>query len=296
MLLRNQARFRDRFVCSIDGGAGGGGGTPLAGGDPWYQPHVATLDKDTLSWLDGHRFGGVTDALKSGANAERLARDRNVITRPDPQKLGEWDGWAALGFEPDEGKYKGAVKPPKMPNNGQHDAELMDGFVKLAHGMKLPPQMAEGLYHGLTDMVNKRLEGAAAAGAKATADLEAALRSEWGADYDLKRETAVRAARTLGIGADDLAELEKITGAPRLLKLMERLGSTALEGRMVNADGTAQAGGALTPAAAEAELRRLEGDTAWVKVFTDPRHPQNADYKARYNQLIGIVAKGRKAA
>src|SRR5580700_3687332 len=74
-------------AAAADKGGGGGGG----GGDPWYQPHVATLDKDTLAYLDGKKFPTMIDALKSGAQSDRMARDRNVIARPDPAKLGEWD-------------------------------------------------------------------------------------------------------------------------------------------------------------------------------------------------------------
>jgi hypothetical protein len=268
---------------------------PNPGGDPWYQPHVASLDKDTLSWLDGKKFGAVTDALKSGALADKMARDRNVISRPDVTKLDEWDGWEALGYEPDAGKYVTAVKPPKMPNNGQHDAALLDAAAKLGHKLKLPAALTEKFYHGLTDVVNQRLEGIAAAGAKAETDLKAALEKEWGTDAGVNTEIAKRAARTLKIGAEDTSELEKLIGSPRLLKLFHQLGTGALEGKLI--DGGGNAPGAMTPAAAEAEVRRLEGDPAWVKIFSDSRHPQNADYKARYMQLMEIIAtKGKKAA
>lgn len=307
MLLRHHSRFLDRIFCSADGAAGGAGGAggaaggggansgASAGGDPWYQPHVQKIDKDTLAWLDGKKFGTLEDALKSGAQADKMARDRNVIARPDPAKLNEWDGWSALGWEADAGKYKAAVKPPKMPNGAQHDAELMDHALGLLHGEHVAGASAERIYHGLTDFVNKRLEAIAGQGARANEQLEETLRGEWKENYDINREIAQRAARTLKIGADDMAELEKVIGSPRLMKLFHQLGTTALEGKLVNPDGTTPAGG-MTPAAAEAELRRLEADKEWLKGFTNSQHPQHADFKARHLELVAIVAKGKKAA
>jgi hypothetical protein len=290
--------IRSKIFCSLGeegGDKGGGGGGDKGGGDPWYQPHVANLDKDTLAWLDGKKFADPVSALKSGALADKMARERNVLNKPDPAKLGEWDGWEALGFVPDEAKYKAGIKPPKMPNDAQHDAALLDSFAKLAHGLKLPPAMAEQLYHGLTGVVNERLTGIEAAGAKATADLQVALDKKWGTDKDVNTEIAKRAMRTLKIGADDAGEIEKIIGSPRLMELFHTLGTGALEGKLISDDS---GGGpkTMTPATAAAELRRLEGDPAWMKVFTDPAHPQQADYAAQRMALIEAAAKGKKAA
>ncbi len=280
------------------GGAGGGGAGPGAGGagDPWYQPHLASLDKDTTAWLDGKKFGSLVDALKSGAQADKLARDRNVIPRPaDVKKLDEWAGWKELGFVEDPAEYAKGIAPPKMPEGQQHDAEMLSAFVKAAHAAKLPPGMAQALYHQMSDFINQRVEAFRAQGAKATADLQAALDKEWGADKERNVELAKRVVRTFNVKADTLAKLEDaLGGAPDLLRFMHAIGSKLGEASLVT--GTGSGSGALSPGAAAAERRRLEGDPAWMKVFTDPRHPQNADYKARYNELIAMEAKGIKTA
>lgn len=292
---------RSKLFCSIegagDGGAGGdkGGDNKGGAGDPWYQPHVATLDKDTLAWLDGKKFSDPVAALKSGALSDKMARERNVISKPDPAKLGEWDGWAALGYEPDAAKYKAAIKAPALPNGQTPDAALLDAFATITHGLKLPAALAQPIYDGLNKVIGERLQGIEAKGATDLAAMQAALDKEWGADKGVNTEIALRAARFLKIGADDLAELEKITGSPRLMKLMHQLGSTALEGKLINDDS---GGGArvMTPAAAEAEIRRLEGDAAWLKVFQDPSHPQQKDYAAQRMALFEIITKGSKKA
>lgn len=306
-------RFRllhagQRALCSAEGDAGAGAGGAAAGagagtagaGDPWYQPYVPQLDKETLGWLDGKKFADPVMALKSGALADKMARERNVIAKPDPAKLGEWEGWQALGYDPDRAKYGAGIKPPKMPNGAQHDAALMDDFVSLAHEQKIPPAMAEKLYHGLTEKVNGRLSTLASNGVKATEAMESKLRDEWGTDYDQKTELARRAARAFGVGADDTSELARIfggdeegaKGSVRLLKLFADIGAKLGEGNLVTADGLGGAAG-MTPASAEAELRRLEADQNWLKAFTDSRHPQHKDYKAQWNRLTSIAAKGQ---
>ncbi|HZU87926.1 MAG TPA: hypothetical protein VE993_01590 [Stellaceae bacterium] len=286
-------------VYAAEGGGGGGaesgattgGGGPGAGGggDPFYQPFKDKIKPETLQWLDGKKFPSLEAALDSGALSDRMARDRNVVAKPDLAKLGEWEGLSVFGYDPDVGKYGAKIKPPAQPNNGKHDEGLFDAFVKSAHKRFVPPAMAEGLMQDLSDFVNARLSETASQGQKAVAELEATMRKEFGQDYEAKKELAVRAFRALGIGADDASEIEKVIGSPRLMKLGITLGEKLGEGNLVASDGTG--GAPASPAAAEAELRRLEGDDAFMKIFMDRRHPQNADYKARWQKLADLAAR-----
>jgi hypothetical protein len=308
-------RFWERYFARANfnqgggdgGGAGGGGGGSGGGsdgtggaggsaGEPWYQPHLAALDKDTTAWLDGKKFGSITDALKSGAHADKLARDRNVIARPaDLAKLDQWDGWKELGWVEDAAAYGKAITPPKMPEGQQHDAEMLQAFTKAAHGKRLPPGAAQSLYNEMSDFINQRVEGFKAQGAKATADLQAALDKEWGTDKDTNTELAKRVVRTFGVKTDTLAKLEDaLGGAPDLLQFMHKIGTMLGEDKLIGGQGGGS--GAMSPGAAAAERRRLESDPAWMKIFNDARHPQNAEYKARRLELIALEAKGVKAA
>ena len=282
-----------------NGGAGGtgGGGTGGAGGgsgDPWYQPHVASLDKDTLSYLDGKKFPSLLDALKSGAQSDKMARERNVIARPDPEKMGEWDGWSVFGYDADKGKYGAKVKPPKMPNNGQHDAGLFSDAIDIGHELKMPPSMVEGFVQKMSDKINGRLSAAASDGIKNREKMMETLRGEWGTETDQRTELAIRAGKAFGLSFDDAAALEKLTGDAGLLKLFYRIGSKLGEANLVGGDG---AGGAstMTPASAEAELRRLEADPEFLAAFRDRRHPQHEDKKAQWQKLTERVAEGQAA-
>jgi hypothetical protein len=273
------------------GGNGGGGGG--GGGDPWYQPYAGELDKDTLGWLDGKRFPKIQDALKSGAAAERLARDRNAISRPaDMGKVLEWEGFKELGWNDNEGDYLKGLTPPKMPNGQQHNAELLDVFGKAAHKLRLLPAQATPLYQALTDHINKIGEDFAAKGAREAQELEASLRKEWGLDYDKRGTEAKRAAASSGIPVDALSKMESALGTGLFMKVWDSIGKLTGEAKLITGEGGS--GGDMTPAQAAAERRRLEGDPAWMKVFTDPHNPQRQDYAARRQKLIEIEAQGSR--
>lgn len=272
-----------------------------AGGDPFYQPYIGRIKPETLTWLDGKKFSSMEAALDSGALADRQARERNVVARPDPAKLNEWEGWSMLGWDADRAKYGGKIQPPKQPNGAAHDAELFDFGVQLGHELRMSPDQTQNFLQKLSDKVNERLSAMATSGRQAVQDYETSLRGEWKTDYDANMEIARRAAKTLGIGVDDSAELvrffggdgQKAQGSVRLTQALLRVGKLLTEGKLVTDDGlTSNAD--LTPARAMAEIRRLEGDEAFMRVFRDGRDPQHEDFKARYERLIAIAARDPK--
>ena len=282
------------------GGAAGGGaagaagaGAGAAGGDPWYQPVVATVDKDTLAWLDGKKFPDMATALRSGAQADKLARDRNVIAAPDPAKLNEWDGWERLGWNKDFGAYAKAIEPPKLPDGTPVNDKLLDVARKAGHELRAPAGMVKGLYDKLTEAITGEVAAFKAQGEKASAELEATLRKDWGLDYNAKRALATRTAKAMGLGVDDLSKLEAFIGsAPGLMRTFADFGGKLGEATLVG--GNAGNSVAMTPASAAAELRRLEADPAWMAIFRDERNPRQQDYVKQRMALIELIAKGQR--
>jgi hypothetical protein len=295
----------DRLLCSLgeEGGGGGGqgaggqgaggaGGAGAGGGqDPWYHGFKDKVKPDTLAWLDGKKFQGLEAALDNGALSDRMYRERNVMPRPDadPAKLKDWEGWGALGWNADKAAYAKGITPPRQPNGGEHDAGLFDAAVGFAHEHRMTPGQAQGFIQNLSDFVNGRLAEAQSRGIASSKELDTALRGEWGDKYNVNVEMATRAAKAFGLGADTAAELEKLVGSPRLLKFMHALGAKLGEGNLVQNDGGGSAG--TSPATAEAEIRRLEGDPEFIKAFTNARHPAHLDAKAKYDKLIETMAK-----
>lgn len=297
-----RTRFRHpamRFLCSMDRGDDGGGGGGGGGGDGgglWYEPYRAKIKPETLAYLDGKKFQSIEAALDSGALSDRQARERNVIPAPNKEKLGEWEGWNVLGYDPDRAKYGAGIKPPKQPNGAKHDEALHDALINAGHKHRAPPAIVEAIAQEMSDVVNARLSEFAAKGVKLNEDVEKALRDELGTGYDTAVEQARRAAKQLGIGVEDAGELVKIfgngdniKGNVRLRRMLIKLGKGLGEGKLVDDEGAG--GGATTPATAMAELRRLQGDADFQKIFQDSRHPQYKDYKARWQALTETAAK-----
>lgn len=272
------------------GGAGAGaGGAGAGGGDqPFY--HAFGLDDDSRAFIAGKDFKTPADLVKSAMSADKLARERNVIPAPDLAKLGEWDGFEKLGWTKDLAAYK--IESPKVPEGVPYDKGMEAAFIKAMHEQRVPPTQAKGMLDFMVGLLAKETEAKTAQGARQLADLQTALRTEWGGNYDANNDMAQRAARALGLGLEDASQLEKITGAPGLMKLFQKVG--ALMGEDVLKGGSARGGGAMTPDQAQAEQNRLEADPEFINSLRDPRHPQHKDNKARREQLIAAKI-GEKA-
>jgi hypothetical protein len=297
---------------ALAGKDGTGSGAPGANapggarnGDPFYHGYRDKLKPATLAWLDGKNFAGVEVALDSGAESDRMFRERNVMSRPDPANLNNWEGWGVLGWDADRAKYGAKVKPPKQPNDAPHDAGFFDAAVSAAHELRMPPAALEGLLQKISDKVNERLSVMASNGVKSKQEYETKLRETWKTenDYALGMENAKRAAKALGFNADDISEMAKVfgdeegksVGSVRLTLRLAEAGKLLAEGKLINDDGLSERNfGEISPARAEAELRKLEGDPEFVKVFRDNRHAQHEDYKAKWQRLADIAAKDPK--
>ncbi|KPG01792.1 hypothetical protein IP86_03000 [Rhodopseudomonas sp. AAP120] len=277
----------------------GGETSPPAGGDvAWYAKPELGLSDEAALFAKGHNFTDLNAALKYGAEAEAMARSRNVIEKPDPANLSGWKGWSELGWTEKVEDYK--VEPSKELKNFNADPTLLDGFKKLAHEHRVPLSAANGIYNGVAQMMSQRIADAEAqarteqeAAAKAASE---ALRSEWGSSYDTNLELAKRAARGVGLSEAASTALEKALAGPdgkggsvELLKLFHGLGKRMGEAPLVG-DGAEGGRSAMTPGEARLERLALEKDPEFIKVLNNPRDPLHADYTAKRQRLIKLEA------
>lgn len=288
-----------------DPGAGGGSTPPAAppgsaagtpappaapGGAaaPWYG---SGLDKDAVSYIEGKKFDGVGPLVKSAMTFEKLARDKNVMLKPDPAKLQEWDGYAELGWTPDAAKYQ--IEKPK-PGNGQvlHEG-LFTEFSKWAHELKVPPWQASALFNKIFSYGNEEIQRAETTAAGRIAEVEGTLRKEWGGDYEAKKTLASRAMRTIGIGEEDSNQLETVMKAPGLVRIFARLGEMLGEQQLAPAGGGIGLG-ARSPSAITSEIKKLEQDN--IAIMKDQRHPLYSDITARRQKLIEELDRANRRA
>jgi hypothetical protein len=79
-----------------------------------------------------------------------------------------------------------------------------------------------------------------------------------------------------------------------VIKMFAKIGAARAEPGSLRGGGDSRMGGALTPATAQAEIRALQSDTEFFKVFADRSNPGYRDAKARWDALH-VAAYGRAA-
>lgn len=255
---------------------------PAAG--PWWEKsdYGLSADAEVTRFLAGKNFPDLATALRSGMHADGVARDRNALSRPDPQNVAAWDGWQALGWEPDASKYK-LTRPQAFKDAKDFDEGMLDAMSKAAHELRIPAPMAQGFYEKASDYLaglNARVLKAEADGLAA---LEAQMKQDWGADYEPRRTRAAQAMRALGVSDAEAAALEELKGAPAVLGLFDRLGKALSEDQLVAHQGSDGAG--VTPWGAKAQMAQLAADPEFMRAMNDPRAPDHADAKARWEKL-----------
>lgn len=294
-LLSNVAR-------NAGGEPGGGGAADGANkGDPWHKPFG--FDDSQVRYLADKGIGSAADLpklLKQTMDFEGIVRDRdlkNYIKRPAADKIHEWDGWKELGWKekPEDYAFAALDDKAKKELGFEYDGALWDALRLSAHKHRVPLSAAQALHDDLLGVVKQRAMDLKAKGVADETALKTALRGEWKGDYDRKIEIGKRSAAALGIGIEDASELEKIIGAPRLAKLFATIGERLGEDFLRDGHG----GGNGLPdsvEAIEAELRKLEGDDNWMRIFRDERHPQHGDYVRQRQSLIERIANAQSRA
>jgi hypothetical protein len=259
---------------------------------PWFAKPDYAFDEPTRKFFEGKNYPDEKTALSSLRHADELARGRNVIEKPDPTKVKDWNGFTELGWNPDKTKY--TVNKPTLKDGETIDEGLFGAFVDIAHANKVPPFQAEAIFTAMHELEQTQSKDAATRGAAEKRKLDQKLRTEWGADYDSKIAGARRAFAFLGGEDFNADEISAAIGSPRTAKLFAKLHELIGEDHMP-APG-AGGSGPLSPNSAKAERLGLESDPNWMKVFQNPRDPKHADYVAHRQRLIEIEAKGSRAA
>lgn len=277
------------------GGAGEGGAAAAAAAvdnGPWYAHADYGFDDDTKRFFEGKNYPDAKTALSSLRHADQVARDRNVLSKPDPAKMNDWEGWETLGWKKDLKDY--VVTKPKLKAGQVLDEAMYQSFTQDAHELKLPLDRVTELFNRQFSKAHDRIDAITAAGATAAKDLETGLRSEWGDKYDANVDLAKRAMKAFGVGMDDSAELESAIGSSRLVKMFHGIADRLGEDNLVTNEGGSVS--ASHPATIEAELNRFEQDPANQAILRDERHPlyqQTLATRRGMIEKLAVAQKGR---
>lgn len=211
-----------------------------------------------------------------------MARDRNVIKKPDPANMQQWEGFAELGWSPDIGNYK--LTPPAAGEGEVHDEKAWEVFLPAAHEARLLPWQAEAVYTAMHKHDNAIINDFKAAAQQANADLDRSLRSKFGNQYDAKVDLAKRAFSFFTPNDAVAGEMDKVFGSAGMVDLFIKIGEAMGEDRLVTGKGGD--GSAETVEGLQKKLNAQWGDKDWKAAFDDPRNPRHKDVRAERDDIL----------
>lgn len=202
--------------------------TSTGGDNAWYGE---IKDAEVRDWVQKAGYKTPESALKAHMNAERLV-GKGRLPLPDPEKLGEWEGWKALGSPDTPEGYQDAVKLPELPEGMSLDQQFLNQAYEAGAKAKIPPAQMQAMVNLYAEQQKQVFEAAIAQQAKDRAELEA-LYKEWGATKDDRMSAARTAAKEMGFSENDLNALGEVLGSAGMVKKFAEIGKRMSEGGMI---------------------------------------------------------------
>lgn len=269
--------------------------------------------------------GGAANGATNGAAQGGTGAKWYEGLPPEDRGLAELKGWAEPGHAVRD--YRNLEKfhgvPPsrllKLPDKDD-SPDWGEVYGKLGRPEKsdgygiegLPPELAEALHkQGLSTRQVKNLYGVLAEQAKASKAAEesssneklqasvAALKAEWGKEYEPNAAAVDRAVAHMGMEEADLLALRGAWGFEKAMKFFARIGRGLGEDEFVGGDNAAAgaAGGfGLTPEAAGAKVKQLQGDPEFLKRYHSPNKDTRIAAAQELQSLLNTAYPGETMA
>lgn len=264
-------------------GAGAAAAVPGDAGEA-QASWTDSLGEDARVFVAGKGWKEPSEAIASYRALEQhvgVPADRLVKLPVDPESKEEWDQvYTRLGRpeKPDDYEF-----PETEPVNG---VDLAQHFRGWAHELGLNKRQATDLFGRYQGLVQQTQEAAEQQYKEHVQTQDRELRSEWGLAYEENLQDAKRFGRTFGLSEDWLAELESVPGVDYkgLLKGAAKIGRALREHGTPEGDReTGQFG--LTPEGAKAQIGKLLGDEAFMKVYRDGEGEAHKEAVRRMEEL-----------
>lgn len=278
------------------GQAPAGGQQPQGGDDPFAWMGDANLTDQDRHYLEAKRFSKPADLYKSLRNAEKAIRG-NVMPAPpeNPEQRAEWYKDAgvaqALGIPEEPTGY--GVEPPKFDDAIKdlvaYDDARHGRFLEAAHQLNLTPQQVEGVLGMWAEEVGQDAKSYEAARIADETEADAALKRDWGQDYDQRKAAAVETAVELGL-TDAEAEALRTSGVAGSAKMFKILDELAQVRGNDGLKGGGRGGGGMTPESAAAELDTFEKKHR--NALVDKRHTDHEWAKSERAKLRAAAGRG----
>lgn len=279
-----------------DGGQGGGGGA-----SPAFD--FTKLDQPIQKLLTDRGFYAnnaldTTKLITSYYNSDRaLSGAKDVVPIPgDGATPEQWNAfYDRMGRPKDASGYDSVLKWPQDTT-----PELQNFARSFFHSMGIPPSQAPRALELWNNFAKQSNEQFAAKLTEMGNQAVAALKTEYGDQFDGFVKEGKAGVAKLGLKPEELKRIEAVAGTGPMLKLFAALGK-AMGGGAASGDPLAGGGGQggagggnpaqMTPQQANAEIKRLEGDADFQKKYWSATEPGHAEAVERMNALYMAASK-----
>lgn len=243
----------------------------------------SSLDADTQAWVSGKGFDKLDatavlpELVKGWRGAEKtLGVPADQILRL-PGANAKPEDWAPVWSK------LGRPEKPEGYELKEGDPEFLKQASAWFHEIGIPKQMAHGLASKWNGHVSALREQADTAWNTRFDKEMGELKTEWGNDFEAKRDLARRVERATGLNVDQLQGVERALGPKAYQSFLARFGSTIGEHRFVGGEG--QKSFSMSEAQAKARIEELKKD----KGFQEKLFAKDADSNAEWTKLHQIA-------
>lgn len=175
-------------------------------------------------------------------------------------------------------KKLGFTAPESPDRYDLPDNPVTKTYREWAHKRGLPQDMAKGLLEDILAHASKIASDNKAASENKAKELDAALRKEFGNDYDTNMQSITKAKEWLGAG-------DSVAGLKQLLAIGKNLNG----GQFMSSGGGGAGGNDL--AAVRAKRLAMDNDPAFQKVRKNPLAPEHKEKMKEYQALFDSEAQ-----
>lgn len=207
-----------------------------------------------------------------GTPAERLLRL--------PAEANDAEGWKAvwqkLGAPVDAAGYD--FSGIKRAGDQPVEAALTEALRTAALNANLPVSAAQGVATAVVQALDAQAVAQATERAAALETARAALKANWGQNYEAFQFAAKQAATALGVTPEQVTALESVVGYDKVMDMFRNIAGKIGEDRFINNGPNKDA--PMTVEAAKERLDELKRDQAWAKRFLDGDSAANKEFQA----------------